>query len=33
MMSRLPKIKRSKVLLTRTAQLRSRVNGNVHARF
>src|SRR5262247_3508714 len=28
-----PKIKRSKVLLTRTAQLRSRVNGNVHARF
>ena len=33
MTSRPPKIKRSKVLLTRTAQLRSRVNGNVHARF
>ena len=33
MTSRPPKIKRSQVLLTRTAQLRSRVNGNVHARF
>jgi len=33
MTSRPPKSKRSKVLLTRTAQLRSRVNGNVHARF
>src|SRR4029434_3589806 len=35
MTSRPPKIKRSKVLLTRTAQLRSRVNGNgapCHAR-
>jgi hypothetical protein len=33
MTSRPPKIKRSKVFLTRTVQLRSRVNGNAHARF
>ena len=33
MTSRPPKRRRSKVLLTRTTQLRSRVNGNAHARF